>query len=64
MGSLLTFFQAYALYFLGGRYPLLGDLLDRSTPPPAYAYAASFPPPAPPPYQPPQPDSPPTPPEA
>jgi hypothetical protein len=43
MGSLLTFFQAYALYFLGGRYPILGDLLDRSTPPPAYAYAASFP---------------------
>jgi len=41
MGSLLTFFQAYALYFLGGRYPLLGDLLDRSTPPPTYA--AAFP---------------------
>ena len=52
MGTLLTFFQAYALYFLGGRYPILGDLLDRSTPPPAYAYA--FPPPQPPPpYQPP-----------
>jgi hypothetical protein len=50
MGSLLTFFQAYALYFLGGRYPLLGDLLDRSTPPPAYAYPVAFPPPqAPPP---------------
>ena len=48
MGSLLTFFQAYALYFLGGRYPLLGDLLDRSTPPPAYAFAAAFPPPPPP----------------
>ena len=47
MGTLLTFFQAYALYFLGGRYPLLGDLLDRSTPPPAYAYATQ-----PPPYQP------------
>jgi len=56
MGSLLTFFQAYALYFLGGRYPLLGDLLDRSTPPPAYA--ATFPPP--PPYQPPQPEPPPS----
>jgi hypothetical protein len=52
MGSLITFFQAYALYFLGGRYPLLGDLLDRSTPPPAYAYAAAFPPPGPPPAQP------------
>jgi hypothetical protein len=58
MGTLLTFFQAYALYFLGGRYPLLGDLLDRSTPPPTYAYAAPFPPP-PPPYQPP-PDEPPS----
>jgi hypothetical protein len=56
MGSLLTFFQAFALYFLGGRYPVLGDLLDRSTPPPAYAYAAAFPPP--PPYQPPQPSPP------
>jgi hypothetical protein len=56
MGTLLTFFQAYALYFLGGRYPLLGDLLDRSTPPPTYAYAAPFPPP---PYQPP-PDEPPS----
>ena len=52
MGTLLAFFQAYALYFLGGRYPILGNLLDRSTPPPAYAYA--FPPPQPPPpYQPP-----------
>jgi hypothetical protein len=48
MGSLITFFQAYALYFLGGRYPLLGDLLDRFTPPPAYAFAAAFPPPPPP----------------
>ena len=57
MGTLLTFFQAYALYFLGGRYPLLGDLLDRSTPPPAYAYA--FPP-----QQPPPPGPPPAPPAA
>jgi hypothetical protein len=54
MGSLLTFFQAYALYFLGGRYPILGDLLDRSTPPPAYAYPVAFPPP----YQPPPPEPP------
>jgi hypothetical protein len=23
-----VFFQAYALYFLGGRYPSLGDLLE------------------------------------
>lgn len=49
LGSVYTFSQAYALYFLGGRYPLLGDLLDRSTPPPSYAYPAGFPPP----YQPP-----------
>jgi hypothetical protein len=53
----LTFGQAYALYFLGGRYPLLGDLLDRSTPPPAYAYPAGFPP-TPPQYPPPQPGPP------
>lgn len=53
VGSVLTFGQAYALYFLGGRYPLLGDLLDRSTPPPAYAYPAGFPP-TPPQYPPPQ----------
>ena len=33
MGSVMVFSQAYALYFLGGRFPLLGDLLDRSTPP-------------------------------
>jgi len=53
IGSVLTFGQAYALYFLGGRYPLLGDLLDRSTPPPAYAYAPGYPP-TPPQYPPPQ----------
>jgi hypothetical protein len=28
LGCLHTFFQAYALYFLGGRYPLLGNLLE------------------------------------
>lgn len=43
LGSVYTFIQAYALYFLGGRYPLLGNLLDRSTPPPSYPPAASFP---------------------
>ena len=32
LGYVLAFFQAYALYFLGGRYPLLGNLLE---PPPA-----------------------------
>jgi hypothetical protein len=52
MGVTLTFLDAYALYFLGGRYPMLGDLLDRSTPPPAIAYAAPYPPPC---YPPPPP---------
>lgn len=32
IGPLFTFLQAYTLYFLGGRYPMLGDLLDASTP--------------------------------
>jgi hypothetical protein len=50
LGPVYTFLDAYALYFLGGRYPQLGDLLDRSTPPPAYAYPTAFPPP--PQYQP------------
>ena len=31
-GYLFTFLQAYAIFFLGGRYPLLGQLL---TEPPA-----------------------------
>ncbi|HEY4381188.1 MAG TPA: hypothetical protein VGN01_12635 [Acidobacteriaceae bacterium] len=56
IGAVLIFNQAYALYFLGGRYPLLGDLLDRSTPPPAYAYPLGYPPPMqapPPPSEPP-----------
>jgi hypothetical protein len=57
LGSVYTFSQAYALYFLGGRYPMLGDLLDRSTPPPGFAYPVAYPP-----YpQPPQPMPPPTP---
>ncbi|MDE3103898.1 MAG: hypothetical protein KGK08_01870 [Acidobacteriota bacterium] len=28
IGALLLFYQAYALYFLGGRYAVLGDLLE------------------------------------
>jgi len=59
IGTLLTFNQAYALYVLGGRYPLLGDLLDRSAPPPEYAYTPGFPPP--PANYPPQPGPPPAP---
>jgi hypothetical protein len=34
-GAVATFFTAYGLYFLGGRYPLLGDLLE---PPTLYGY--------------------------
>jgi hypothetical protein len=32
-GTMMTFLESYTLYFLGGRYPMLGDLLERSTPP-------------------------------
>jgi hypothetical protein len=50
IGTIFTFMDAFALYFLGGRYPMLGDLLDRSTPVPAatygyYATQPSIPPP-------------------
>jgi hypothetical protein len=38
-GIVLTFLDAYSLYFLGGRYPLLGELLDRSELPPTDPYA-------------------------
>ena len=52
IGIVLTWMDAYAIYFLGGRYPLLGDMLDRSTPPPAAPafdmYAPGYPPPVPP----------------
>jgi len=48
VGSLATFLESYMLYFLGGRYPLLGDLLEGTTPPPpapmtATSYAAPAP---------------------
>ncbi len=46
MGIIFTFLDAYALYFLGGRYPMLGDLLDYSTAPP-YPCGGVIPPPAP-----------------
>jgi hypothetical protein len=41
VGYLLTLLDAYALYFLGGRYPLLGNLLEPGpgapfTPPPVF----------------------------
>jgi hypothetical protein len=37
-GYLHTFLEAYALYFLGGRYPLVGQYLEPLLPPPMYAY--------------------------
>ena len=56
IGTLLTFLQAYSLYFLGGRYPAIGLALEQSTPqpvlyaypppPPAFAYAPPQPPPS------------------
>jgi hypothetical protein len=47
IGPVLTYMDAYALFFLGGRYPILGDMLDASTPPPApalYPYPGYAPP--------------------
>jgi len=52
-GTLYTILESYSLYFLGGRYPMLGDILDRTTPssetntpPPNHlAYAAPATPP-------------------
>ena len=42
MGTLITFMQSYALYFLGGRYPLLGDILEPSVAAP-WTSSPSFP---------------------
>jgi hypothetical protein len=50
-GTVLTFLESYLLYFLGGRYPMLGGLLEASTPPPVRStpvYPAYTPPPPPP----------------
>jgi hypothetical protein len=44
-GSMHIFFQAHALYFLGGRYPMLGDLLE--PPVPTFSETAPSPPPLP-----------------
>jgi hypothetical protein len=51
VGSVYVFFQAYALYFLGGRYPTLGNLLEPPYQPVTYAPP---PPPLPIPIPPPQ----------
>jgi len=49
MGYVITFLQAYALYFLGGRYPLVGAYLEPFLPPqvPYYPPAAYGLPPTP-----------------
>jgi hypothetical protein len=41
-GYIYTFLQAYALYFLGGRYPLVGQYLEPFLPP-VYAYPPTAP---------------------
>jgi hypothetical protein len=43
LGAVYTFSQAYSLYFLGGRYPLVGNLLERSTPPPVFSWDGGYP---------------------
>jgi hypothetical protein len=43
-GYLMTFLQAYALYFLGGRYPLLGEMLWPSPLPPPFVAPPPLPP--------------------
>jgi hypothetical protein len=43
LGAVYTFSQAYSLYFLGGRYALVGNLLERSTPPPAFSWDGGYP---------------------
>jgi hypothetical protein len=47
-GTVVTFLESYLLYFLGGRYPLLGDLLTASTPPPPPTRSPLYPNPYPP----------------
>jgi hypothetical protein len=52
-GCFVVFFQAYAMYFLGGRYPMLGELLEPAAS--GLAFVAQVPPPVPPPDLPPAP---------
>ena len=40
-GYLNAFLQAYTLYFLGGRYPLVGSYIEPLLPQPAYAYPSA-----------------------
>ena len=46
IGPVFAYLDAYAHYYLGGRYPLLGNLLDLSAPlPPPSPVRAYTPPP-------------------
>ena len=52
IGTVLTFLESYTLYFLAGRYPMLGELLAASTPAPTTVsplYPNPYPPYTPPP---------------
>ncbi len=46
VGYVLTFIQAYALYFLGGRNPKVGEYLAPFWPQPPYTFTPPQPPPA------------------
>lgn len=46
-GAVLIFYQAYALYFVAGRYPRLGAILEPPPPFEQYPLAPNIPPPAP-----------------
>jgi hypothetical protein len=47
LGALHIFFQAYAMYFLGGRYPMLGNMLEPEVWTPVHVPAPVPPPPPP-----------------
>jgi hypothetical protein len=48
IGPVLTFFEAYNLYFLAGRYPLLGEILEPPFPTAGMSPLPNYPPPMPP----------------
>lgn len=48
VGSLYVFLQAYALFFLAGRYPMVGQYMERYLPQPIYTHPAFQPTPFPP----------------
>jgi hypothetical protein len=44
IGYVHCFLGSYALYFLGGRYPMLGQILEQNQPTPALLYPNPYPP--------------------